>query len=68
MANVPAGEGYLPLGIPHSIGLMAPMALYLNKEQKDGSPCKYSEKHGDVQIAAPQFARLPLFTIENFSL
>ncbi|WP_421183216.1 hypothetical protein [Aeromonas enteropelogenes] len=56
------------MGIPHSIGLMAPMALYLNREQKDGFPCKYSEKPGDVQIAAPQFARLPLFTIENFSL
>ncbi|QXC33268.1 hypothetical protein [Aeromonas sp. FDAARGOS 1407] len=58
----------MPLGIPHSIGLMAPMVLYLNREQKDGFPCKYSEEHGDVQIAAPQFARLPLFTIENFSL
>ncbi|WP_421216859.1 hypothetical protein [Aeromonas enteropelogenes] len=58
----------MSLGIPHSIGLMAPMALYLNREQKDGFPCKYSEKPGDVQIAAPQFARLPLFTIENFSL
>ncbi|WP_421187177.1 hypothetical protein [Aeromonas enteropelogenes] len=56
------------MGIPHSIGLMAPMVLYLNREQKDGFPCKYSEEHGDVQIAAPQFARLPLFTIENFSL
>lgn len=68
MANVLAGEGHLPLDIPHFIGLMAPMTLYLNREQKDGFPCKYSEELGDVQIAAPQFARLPLFTIENFSL